>query len=115
MVDQFLLLLPDLNIADYNPRASIENLIRKSMPLVLQLIRDDDSPEFGSRMLREIIMFSKRLTVILLRSIGRPSTAEFLKQTIEALFTIIVAASSKCWNKNEYSFEYVAMTNANTL
>lgn len=82
-------------MADYDARASIENLIRQSLPLVLRLIREDDSPEFGTRMLRELVTFSKRLTVILLHSIGRSSAQEFLKQTIETLFTIIVAASGK--------------------
>lgn len=90
-----MLLLPDINIPDYDARASVENLIRRSLPFVLNLIHGDESGEFGTRLLREIITFSKRLTVILLHSIGRPGAQEFLKQIIEAVFTSIVAASSK--------------------
>lgn len=90
-----MLLLPDLNIPDYDARASVENLIRKSLPFVLYLIHDDESSEFGTRFFREIVTFSKRLIVILLHSIGRSSAQEFLKQIIETLFTSIVAASSK--------------------
>lgn len=94
-MNQFLLLLPDLNIPDYDTRASIENLIRKSLPPVINLIKEDESSEFGTRLLREIVIFSKRLIVILLRCIGRPSAQDYLKIIIEAIFTSIASTKSK--------------------
>lgn len=93
-MNQFLLLLPDLNIPDYDARASIENLIRKTLPFVINLIKEDESSEFGVRLLREIKVFSKRLIVILLHCIGRPSAQDYLKIIIEAIFSSIV--SSRC-------------------
>lgn len=95
-MSDFILLLPDLNIPDYDARASVENLMRKSLPFVINLIRDDESSEFGTRLLREIVVFSKRLIVILLHSIGRPRAADYLKKIIEAIFSSIANASGKC-------------------
>lgn len=86
--------MPELNIPDYDARASIENLIRKSLPFIINLIRDDESTEFGTRLLREIVIFSKRLIVILLHSIGRPSAQEYIRNILEAIFTSIAAAKS---------------------
>lgn len=80
-------MLPDLSIPDYDARASIENLIRKTLPFVISLIRDDESVEFGTRLLREIAIFSKRFIVILLHSIGRSSAQDYLKNVIETFFT----------------------------
>lgn len=88
-------MLPDLSIPDYDARASIENLIRKSLPFIISLIRDDESAEFGMRLLREIDIFSKRFIVILLHSIGRPGAQDYLKNVIEAFFTSILAANGK--------------------
>lgn len=101
LANRFLMFLPDINIPDYDARASVVNLIRKSLPLILSLIHDDESSEFGSRMLREIVQFSERLTVILLHSIGRPGAQEFLRRTIESLFASIAAASSKCFENHK--------------
>lgn len=92
-LSQFFSLLPDLSIPDYDAKASIENLIRKTLPFILNLIREDESAEFGTRLLREIAMFSKRFIVILLHSIGRPSAQDYLKSVIEAIFTSIFAAN----------------------
>lgn len=88
-------MLPDLSIPDYDARASIENLIRKTLPFIISLIRDDESIEFGTRLLREIAIFSKRFIVILLHSIGRPSAQDYLKNVVEAFFTSILAANGK--------------------
>lgn len=91
----FFSLLPDLSIPDYDARASIENLIRKTLPFIINLIRDDESVEFGTRLLREISMFSKRFIVILLHSIGRPSAQDYLKNVLEAIFTNLSDANRK--------------------
>lgn len=90
-------MLPDLNIPDYDARASIENLIRKTLPFIINLIRDDESVEFGTRLLREIAVFSKRFIVILLHSIGRPSAQDYLKNIVEAIFTSILTANGKLY------------------
>lgn len=86
-------MLPELNTAtnDFDVKASVENLIRKTLPFVLHLIRDDESSEFGTRMLREIIFFSKRLTVILIKTIGRTQAQDFLKKIVEDIFREIAA------------------------
>lgn len=93
LINQFWLLLPELNLStgDFDVKASVENLIRKSLPFVLHLIRDDESSEFGTRMLREIIFFSQRLTVILIKTIGRTQAQEFLKKIVEDIFREITA------------------------
>lgn len=88
-------MLPDLSIPDYDARASIENLIRKTLPFIISLISDDESVEFGTRLLREIVIFSKRFIVILLHSIGRPSAQDYLKSVVEAFFASILAANGK--------------------
>lgn len=93
LLNQFFSLLPDLSIPDYDARASIENLIRRTLPFIINLIRDDESVEFGTRLLREIIVFSKRFIVILLHSIGRPSAQDYLKNVVEAIFTSIFATN----------------------
>lgn len=104
LVNQFLLLLPEVfNTPDYDARASIENLIRKTLPFILTLIRDDESNEFGIRLLREIIIFSKRFIVILLHSIGRPCAQNYIRNIIEAFFATITSATSKYRNGN-YSY-----------
>lgn len=95
LLNQFFSMLPELNIPDYDARASIENLIRKTLPFIISLIRDDESIEFGTRLLREISVFSKRFTVILLHSIGRPSAQDYLKNIVEAIFTSITAVNGK--------------------
>lgn len=93
MINQFWLLMPELNVTtgEFDVKASVENLIRKTLPFVLYLIRDDESSEFGTRLLREIIFFSKRLTVILIKTIGRTSTQDFLKKIVEDIFREITA------------------------
>lgn len=98
LLNHFFLLLPDLSIPDYDARASIENLIRRTLPFIISLIRDDESVEFGTRLLREIIVFSKRFIVILLHSIGRPSAQDYLKNVVEAIFTSIFATSGNFAN-----------------
>lgn len=99
LLNQFFSLLPELSIPDYDARASIENLIRRTLPFIISLIQDDESVEFGTRLLREIVVFSKRFIVILLHSIGRPSAQDYLKNVVEAIFTSIFATSGKYINE----------------
>lgn len=105
LLNQFLLLLPDLNVPEYDVRASIENLIRKTLPFIINLICDDESVEFGTRLLREIAVFSKRFIVILLHSIGRSSAQDYLKNIVEAIFTSITAVNGMSFTSfNKYKF-----------
>lgn len=87
LLNRFFLLLPELTIPDYDARGSIENLIRRTLPFIINLIRDDESIEFGTRLLREIAVFTKRFIVVLLHSLGRPGAQEYLKNIVEAIFT----------------------------
>lgn len=103
LLSNFFTLLPDLSIPDYDARASIENLIRKTLPFIISLIRDDESVEFGTRLSREIAQFSKRFIVILLHSIGRPSAQDYLKNVVEAIFTTIFATNGNSHNTFENS------------
>lgn len=95
LLNQFFSMLPELSIPEYDARASIENLIRRTLPFVITLIRDDESVEFGTRLLREISTFSKRFIVILLHSFGRLSAQDYLKNLLEAFFASIFAPSGK--------------------
>ncbi|XP_031620338.1 large proline-rich protein BAG6 isoform X2 [Contarinia nasturtii] len=94
LLNQFFLMLPELSIPDYDARASIENLMRRTLPVMIRLIRDDESVEFGTQMLHEISEFSKKFIVILLHSIGRPSAQDYLKNVVEAIFTSIFASAA---------------------
>lgn len=87
LLNPFILLLPELAIPDYDARGSVENLIRRTLPFIINLIRDDESVEFGTRLLREISVFTKRFIVVLLHSLGRPGAQEYLKNIVEAIFT----------------------------
>lgn len=86
--------LPELVSDEIDAKASIENLIRKTLPFIINLIRDDDSNEFGYRLLREIIIFSKRLTVILLRSVDRAIAQRYLTACVDCVFNAMPSAEN---------------------
>lgn len=79
-------MIPDQSIPDYDARSSVENLLRRTLPFIVNLIRDDESIEFGTRLLREIAVFTKRFIVVLLHSLGRGGAQEYLKSIVEAMF-----------------------------
>lgn len=93
LLNRFLLLLPDLTMPDYDARGSIENLIRKTLPFLINLIRDDETIEFGTRLLREIAVFTKRFIVVLLHTLGRPGAQEYLKNIVQHIFVHIFAGN----------------------
>lgn len=86
--------LPELVSDEIDAKASIENLIRKTLPFIISLIRDDDSTEFGCRLLREIVTFSKRLTVILLRSVDRAIAQSYLTACVDSVFSAMPSAEN---------------------
>lgn len=49
----------------YHPVASVNNLIRQTLPTVINLIVTDDSDQFGVRILRTLNEFIRRLFIIL--------------------------------------------------
>lgn len=87
-LNELLDLLPSLNIADYDARASVEKLLLSGFPVILRIILNDDgdSNEFGGQLIEELDTFWKRLIVILLHSIGRWKTQEILGKIIETFF-----------------------------
>ncbi|XP_058838860.1 large proline-rich protein BAG6 isoform X5 [Topomyia yanbarensis] len=63
------------DLPDYDTRASIENLIRSSVPFCINLIREDSSQQFGVRLLRFLISFVRRFFMILVTCAG-PANAQ---------------------------------------
>lgn len=90
LIEHYLTRLSGLSSEDFDARASIEKLIRDSLPFILNLIREDESTEFGGRLLREIITFSKRFSVILLKAVGRTSAQRIIMTTVDTIFTNLI-------------------------
>lgn len=65
------------DLPDYDTRASIENLIRTSIPFCINLIREDNSQQFGVRLLRFLITFVRRFFMILVTGIGQNNAQSF--------------------------------------
>lgn len=66
--------------SSYNVLLSVNNLIRHTLPTVVTLILEDDSIDFGMRLLRAIIEFVRRLLVILVLCVGRLTTSVFINE-----------------------------------
>lgn len=80
MLNDALIFLPQFDLPDYDARASIENCLRNSLPFIINLIYVDDTHEFGTRLLRELMQLVERLFVILVTCIGRNNTELYLNQ-----------------------------------
>ncbi|XP_058457530.1 large proline-rich protein BAG6 isoform X4 [Malaya genurostris] len=65
------------DLPDYDTRASIENLIRNSIPFCINLIREDSSQQFGVRLLRFLISFVRRFFMILVTCVGQSNAQTF--------------------------------------
>jgi hypothetical protein len=80
LLDVYLQPLSQLDLPDYDARRSVENLIKDFLPVIFSLIRDDISPELGTRLVRATNTFVKRLFTILVTCIGRNNTKTYFSQ-----------------------------------
>lgn len=72
---------------DYDIRKSIENLIKKSLPFIMNLIFDDNSSEFGVRIERQLINFCENVYMILVKCIGVRDTEKYLNDVLNIVMT----------------------------
>lgn len=82
------------DLPDYDTRASIENLIRSSVPFCMVLIREDSSQQFGVRLLRFLITFVRRFFMILVTCVGQANAESFSSELLNmAIFSAQDAAT----------------------
>lgn len=86
-LDVYLGRLSAFSHPDYDVRKSIENLIMKSLPFIINLITDDNSSEFGTRIERQLITFCENIYMILVKCIGVPDTEKFLNEIASQVIT----------------------------
>ncbi|CAO1317328.1 unnamed protein product [Diamesa tonsa] len=79
-LERYLYRLNRLQHPDYNVRASIENLIMKSVPLFFNIIRGPASHEFGVQMKRQLIVFFENLYMILVKCVGQAESEKLLNE-----------------------------------
>lgn len=79
-LDKYLIRLSSFAHPDYDVRKSIENLIMKSLPFIINLITDDNSTEFGVRIERQMITFCENVYMILVKCIGVRDTEKYLNE-----------------------------------
>ena len=77
-LDKYLSRLSNFAHPDFDVRKSIENLIMKSLPFIINLITDDNSSEFGIRIERQMITFCENVYMILVKCIGVQDTEKYL-------------------------------------
>lgn len=85
-LEPILALVSRYDLPDYDTRASFENLIRRSVPFCMNLIREDSSQQFGVRLLRFLITFVRRFFMILVVGVGAANAESFSRE----LFNIAV-------------------------
>ncbi|KAL1396529.1 hypothetical protein pipiens_000034, partial [Culex pipiens pipiens] len=85
-LEPILSLVSRYDLPDYDTRASFENLIRRSVPFCMNLIREDSSQQFGVRLLRFLITFVRRFFMILVVGVGTANAESFSRE----LFNIAV-------------------------
>ena len=79
-LERYLYRLNRLQHPDYNVRASIENLILKSIPLFFNIIRGPANHEFGVQMRRELLVFFENLYMILVKCVGVAESEKLLNE-----------------------------------
>ncbi|XP_070489869.1 large proline-rich protein BAG6 isoform X4 [Chironomus tepperi] len=72
---------------DYDVRKSIENLIVKSLPFLINLIIDDESTDFGIRIERLLVTFFENVYMILVKCIGIRDTEKYLNDIANLIMT----------------------------
>lgn len=86
-LDQYLGRLSNFTNPDFDIRLSIENLIKRSLPFIINLITDDNSVEFGLRIERQIITFCENVYMILVKCIGVPDTEKYLNDVANLIMS----------------------------
>lgn len=86
-LNHYLDRLSHFNHPDYDIRKSIENLIKKSLPFIINLIFDDNSSEFGVRIERQLINFCENVYMILVKCIGIRDTEKYLNDVLNIVMT----------------------------
>jgi large proline-rich protein BAG6 len=86
-LEKYLDRLSQFQHPDYDIRKSIENLIVKSLPFIINLICDDKSGEFGVRIERQLITFCENVYMILVKCIGVRETEKFLNDIANIVMT----------------------------
>lgn len=79
-LERYLYRLNRLQHPDYNVRGSIENLILKSIPLFLNIIRGPQNHEFGVQIKRQLIVFFENLYMILVKCVGVAESEKLLNE-----------------------------------
>ena len=69
-LEPILRLVSQYDSPDYDTRASLENLLRNMLPICINLIREDNSQQFGVRLLRLLGQFVSRIFRILIVGMG---------------------------------------------
>lgn len=77
----------------YHTVNSVNNLISSTLRIAVALILEDDSPDFGMRMLRALIEFLRRLIGMCVVCAGRPLTQRFLTDVL----VIVMALANGMW------------------
>ncbi|KAG5677245.1 hypothetical protein PVAND_007017 [Polypedilum vanderplanki] len=86
-LDRYLERLSTYHHPDYDVRKSIENLIMKSLPFIINLIVEDNSSEFGIRIERSLVTFCENVYMILVKCIGIKDTEKFLNDIANLIIT----------------------------
>lgn len=100
-LDTYLDRLTSYQHPDYDVRKSIENLIAKSLPLIISLIVEDSSSEFGTRIERQLINFCENVYMILVKCIGVRDTEKYLNDVLNIVMTggVVRGSLSETSNK----------------
>jgi hypothetical protein len=86
-LEKYLERLSTYHHADYDVRKSIENLIGKTLPFLINLIVEDDSTEFGTRIERLLVTFLENVYMILVKCIGIRDTEKYLNDIANLVMT----------------------------
>lgn len=85
---------PAEGLGQYHGLNSVLQLVRRSVEPLLRLLLEDDSAQFGGRLLRELVTFSRRLVGVTVVTVGVPQARAFLEFAMRAL----IAFENGEWN-----------------